>query len=279
VWHRNEYLCFLNVPSYVNFARPARNLETHIPDPPNSVTCEPHVAPKVPARSQTSPSSRSSPVIPTLSPPRGAMPVANDLPQAPVNSRIASSGQSPLENPMPSFPRATSPAANDLLQVPANSQTSHSPLVIPLLSQSRDNTLSTSSKGIIQRRVKSIRCRSDLVTWYQTRSGNAIPAPSTSSEQYSHVLQLGDLRLHQSLQDDQLQSWVWVGSRWADIRHGDAHPNLPGYCLKLAGPEPNWVTRKTAIDDRGRAKKVAMAATPIPEQGVEHTHTSPQPSS
>jgi hypothetical protein len=120
--------------------------------------------------------------------------------------------------------------------------------------------LRTYSEAVVQRNVKSIRRRPDPVTWYHTCSRDAIAMPSVSPTSYSHELQCGDLRLHKSESQQRLQSWVWDGLRWVDIKHGDEHPKLPGYHLKLSGDEPNWVTRKTAVDNLGRAKKAAMLA-------------------
>jgi len=132
----------------------------------------------------------------------------------------------------------------------------------PFPSDQRDGVLAETevTEPVIQRKTKSIRSRSDRVTWYYTCSRTAISAASTSPLSYSHELCTGDLRLHKSQQNEQLQSWVWDGSQWVEINHGDVHLNLPGYRLKLVGDEPSWVTRKTVVDDMGRAKRAASAA-------------------
>ncbi|KAG2742164.1 hypothetical protein P692DRAFT_20879413 [Suillus brevipes Sb2] len=129
----------------------------------------------------------------------------------------------------------------------------------PFPSDQRDAALAE-TEPVIQRKTKSIRSRADRVTWYYTCSRTAISAASTSPLSYSHELCTGDLRLHKSQQNEQLQSWVWDGSQWVEIKHGDVHLNLPGYRLKLVGDEPSWVTRKTVVDDMGRAKRAASAA-------------------
>ncbi|KAG2145531.1 hypothetical protein BD769DRAFT_1382449 [Suillus cothurnatus] len=142
-----------------------------------------------------------------------------------------------------------------------NSQQVNSPSPVP--SPSDEQGMSAENELIIQRKTKSIRSRSDRVTWYHTYSRSTLSTPSTSPLLYSHELCRGDLRLHKSQQDGQIQTWVWDGLQWVGIEHGDPHLNLPGYRLKLVGEEPNWVTRKTVVDDIGRAKRAASTAPPL----------------
>ncbi|KAG2147380.1 hypothetical protein BD769DRAFT_1660538 [Suillus cothurnatus] len=146
-----------------------------------------------------------------------------------------------------------------------NSQQVNSPSPAP--SPSDEQGMSAENELIIQRKTKSIRSRSDRVTWYHTYSRSTLSTPSTSPLLYSHELCRGDLRLHKSQQDGQIQTWVWDGLQWVGIEHGDPHLNLPGYRLKFVGEEPNWVTRKTVVDDIGRAKRVASTAPPLFVQG------------
>jgi hypothetical protein len=160
----------------------------------------------------------------------------------------------PPQNPS-NAPAVVSPPVN-CPQV--DSQQINSPS--PALSAPDERGVLVENKTTIQRKTKSIRSRADRVTWYYTCSHSMISAPSTSPLLYSHKLCSGDLRLHKSQQDEQIQTWVWDGLQWIGIKHGDPHLNLPGYRLKLAGEEPSWVTRKTAVDDMGRAKRAASTA-------------------
>lgn len=167
----------------------------------------------------------------------------------------------PIDKVPPQTPPDSDAPALDSLSVSrpqVNSQQVKSPSPAP--SPSDERGVLAENEPIIQRKTKSIRSRSDRVTWYHTCSRSTMSAPSTSPLLYSHELCRGDLRLHKSQKDGQIQTWVWDGMQWIGIEHGDPHLNLPGYRLKLVGEEPSWVTRKTAVDDMGRAKRVASTA-------------------
>lgn len=210
----------------------------------------------------------SEPVSQSASLPLVASATHNVTPTLVISGPVSQSESLPLidtMHPINKIPQQQPPDSDapavDSLSVSRPQVNSHQfNLPSPARSLSDEHGVLAENEPIIQRKTKSIRSRSDRVTWYHTCSRSTMSAPSTSPLLYSHELCRGDLRLHKSQKDGRIQTWVWDGLQWMEIEHGDPHLNLPGYRLKLVGEEPNWVTRKTAVDDRGRAKRAASIA-------------------
>ncbi|KAH7908185.1 hypothetical protein BJ138DRAFT_1116080 [Hygrophoropsis aurantiaca] len=110
--------------------------------------------------------------------------------------------------------------------------------------------------GMVTRRQKSMRNKKDPVNWYMTEGPTSIKSPTSSI--YSHLLRLGDLRIHQYGPNKTTQAWVWNCLGWAPISYGHPHPKFEEYRFVMTNGQPGWVTKRTLSTYRGRYKKAFM---------------------
>ncbi|KAI0314494.1 hypothetical protein OF83DRAFT_442866 [Amylostereum chailletii] len=145
---------------------------------------------------------------------------------------------------------------SSIVIVPSTSFPSHeaplSPIIPPSVTTSLESSTSSSIRNGVQRFQRKIRSTGLLHVWFSSFGNEALPHPHPVD---GPVVE-GNIYIHKIFASS---PQIWMRTKeglWLPVSVDAPHPLLPSHLLALLpNGDPTWLTRKTVVTYRGRAKQ------------------------